>query len=280
MNPRNCNSGFALTLAISFGILVNCASGRRNVTRNLAHQTSSPAHVKLQTTSFLEKGVTNAQGDRMRYLLFLPRPYENKVAYPLVLWLHGGGSRGDDLKQLLAHGDRHGIGYLARSDNQLRYPAIIVAPQCPRNKLWASANGAQPTTEIKLVLEILDRVQAEYNVDKRRLYVMGMSLGGYGTWGIIAIRPGMFAAAVPICGGGETAKAVLMKNTSIWAFHGDEDELVDVSESRRMIAALKHVGGNPRYTEYKGVGHNAWERAFAEPDLLPWMFAQRAAKQP
>lgn len=216
----------------------------------------------------------------MRYLLFIPKAYDKKTLYPLVVWLHGGGSRGDDLKQLLAYGDQHGIGYLARRDNQSRYPAIIVAPQCPRNRFWANPDSDQPTTEMKLVLEMLYLVQTDYSVDKRRLYVLGISLGGYGTWEIIARKPGMFAAAIPICGGGDSTKAGLMKKKSVWAFHGDQDQLVRVSESRKMIAALKLVGANPRYTEFKGVGHSVWEQAFADPDLLPWMFAQRADTQP
>lgn len=211
----------------------------------------------------------------MRYLLLVPRGHDKQQRYPLVFWLHGGGSRGDDVKLLLAHGDQHGLGYLARSDNQLKFPSFIVAPQCPQNKFCSDPHSDQPTNEMELVWEILDKVQADYTVDKNRLYVMGISLGGYGTWEIIMRRPGMFAAAVPICGGGNAAKAPAMTKTAIWAFHGEEDEMVDVSESRKMIAALKRAGANPRYTEYKGVGHNSWVRAFAEPDLLSWMFAQK-----
>ncbi|MBA3354530.1 MAG: prolyl oligopeptidase family serine peptidase [Pyrinomonadaceae bacterium] len=118
------------------------------------------------------------------------------------------------------------------------------------------------------------------SVDSRRLYVMGMSLGGYGTWDIITRRPTTFAAAVPICGGGNASKAPLLAKTPIWAFHGDEDDSVSVSESRRMIAALKKAGGQARYTEYKGVGHNSWVRAFKEPDFLSWIFAQTQSEGP
>jgi predicted peptidase len=128
---------------------------------------------------------------------------------------------------------------------------------------------------MKLVLEILDQLQRDYSVDAGRLYVMGISLGGFGTWDIITRRPDMFAAAVPICGGGNAAKASAITKTAIWAFHGDQDELVNVNESRAMITALRNARLNPRYTEYKGLGHNVWERAFAEKDLLPWLFAQK-----
>jgi predicted peptidase len=176
---------------------------------------------------------------------------------------------------LLRYGDKHGIGYLARPDNQSKYTSFIIAPQCPLNKLWGNPDSKEPTAEMELVLGILNKVQADYSIDTSRLYVMGISLGGYGTWDIITRRPEMFAAAVPICGGGNISKASLMVKTAIWAFHGDQDELVNVSESRKMIAAIRNAGGAPRYTEYEGVGHNSWERAFTEQDLLPWMFAQK-----
>jgi len=156
----------------------------------------------------------------------------------------------------------------------MKYPSFILAPQCPQNRFWGHSDSNQPTSEMRLALEILDQVQQDYQVDSGRLYVMGMSLGGYGTWDIITRRPKTFAAAVPICGGGNPSKATLITKTPIWAFHGDQDESVNVSESRSMVAALKKAGGLPRYTEYKGVGHNSWVPAFKEPDFLSWIFAQ------
>lgn len=255
------------------GMTINCQVMRREaVSQQPANQTSSPPPKAEQ--KFVEKSHTNARGETMPYLLFVPEGYDKTKQYPLVLWLHGGGTRGNDLKLLLAHGDQHGIGFLARADNQAKYPSFIVAPQCPQNRFWGDSDSDGPTNEMGLALEILDKVLKDYPVDGRRLYVMGMSLGGYGTWDIITRRPATFAAAVPICGGGNAAKASVIAKTPIWVFHGDEDEMVNVSESRRMIAALKKAGGQPRYTEYKGVGHNSWVRAFAEPDFLSWVFAQ------
>jgi predicted peptidase len=210
----------------------------------------------------------------VRLTFLFAEGYDKTKPYPMVLWLHGGGTRGDNLKLLLAHGDQHGIGFLARADNQAKYPSFIVAPQCPLNRFWGNSDSDRPTNEMRMVLEIIEKVQQDYLVDARRLYVMGMSLGGYGTWDIITRRPEKFAAAVSICGGGTPSKASLIAKTPIWAIHGDEDEMVNVSESRSMIAALKKAGGQPRYTEYKGVGHNSWVRAFKEPDLLSWIFAQ------
>jgi predicted peptidase len=229
----------------------------------------------IHANDFDERRFVNTRGESMRYLLFIPKEYDKQKKYPLLLWLHGGGARGDSLKLILSWGDKHGPRFFARAENQAAYPCFILAPQCPLGKFWSDPYAEKPYDEIRLVLEILDGIKAEFSIDPARLYVMGISMGGYGTWDIVARRPDMFAAAVPICGGGNPAKAASMKNTSIWAFHGDEDNMVDVNESRRMIEAIKHAGGKPKYTEYKGVGHNAWERAFAEPDFLSWIFSQR-----
>ena len=267
------NVSSALFVLISVGLTSNCQIIRRNaISQPSASQTFSPA--PESEPKFVEKSHANARGETMPYLLFVPEGYDKTKRYPLVLWLHGGGTRGSDLKLLLAHGNEHGIGFLARDDNQARYPSFILAPQCPPNRIWGDSDSAQPSAEMRMVLEILDKVLEDYAVDSRRLYVMGMSLGGFGTWDIITRRPRTFAAAAPICGGGNPARASLIAKTPIWAFHGDEDEMVNVSESQRMIAALKKAGGQPRYTEYKGVGHDSWVRAFKEPDFLSWIFGQ------
>jgi len=251
----------------------NCQVLRSEATsQQPANQRSS--HAPKPEQAFVELSHTNGRGETMPFLLFVPQGYDQTKQYPLVLWLHGGGTRGNDLKLLLSHGNEHGIGFLARADNQARYPSFVLAPQCPTNRFWGNSEANNPTTEMTLVLEILDKVRQDHRVDSRRLYVMGMSLGGYGTWDIITRNPWTFAAAVPICGGGNPAKASLIAKTPIWVFHGDEDEMVNVSESRRMVAALQKAGGQPRYTEYKGVGHNSWVAAFKEPDFLSWLFAQ------
>lgn len=265
---------FSVIIAVLVvGVTFSCQLvGRDAISQPSANQTVSPA--PRSERRFVEKSHTGARGTTMPYLLFVPEGYDKTKSYPLVLWLHGGGTRGNDLKLLLAHGNEHGIGFLARADNQARYPSFILAPQCPPNRFWGDSESAQPSAELRMVLEILDKVGQDYSVDSRRLYVMGMSLGGYGTWDIITRRPTTFAAAVPICGGGNPSKASLIAKTPIWAFHGDEDEMVNVSESQRMIAALKKAGGQPRYSEYKGVGHNSWVRAFQEHDFLSWIFAQ------
>lgn len=222
-----------------------------------------------------ERRFTGRDRGTMGYLFFVPRGYDPGRRYPLVVWLHGGGARGDDLQVLLSFGDAHGPGYLARPDVQATYPSFVLAPQCPTGEWWSDPSSAELTAEMRLVLATIEELRASYSLDGRRLYVIGMSLGGYGAWDVIGKRPGLFAAAVPICGGGDPALAVRSAGTPVWAFHGDQDEMVDVAESRRMVAAVRGAGGSPKYTEYPGVGHNAWVNAFAEPELMAWLFAQR-----
>jgi predicted peptidase len=202
----------------------------------------------------------------MPYRLFVPKGYDPSKKYPLVLWLHGSGSVGTDNRKQISSASTLGTHTWTRPENQAKYSAFVLAPQSGR--AWTSPG------ELETVLEILAAVQKEYSIDSQRLYVAGQSMGGYGTWALIALRPDMFAAAIPLCGGGEVANAPRIANIPIWAFHGAADPTVSVWESRKMIDAIKKVGGKPRYTEYSGVRHEVWERTFKEPGLLDWVFAQ------
>jgi predicted peptidase len=207
-------------------------------------------------------------GHTMPYRLFIPKGYDPSKKYPLVLWLHGSGSVGNDNRKQISSASTLGTHTWTRSENQAKYPAFILAPQCPSGKAWTSPG------ELTTVLEILAAVQKEFSIDSQRLYVAGQSMGGYGTWALIALRPNMFAAAIPLCGGGHVADAPRIAKIPIWAFHGEADPTVSVWESRKMIEAIKKVGGKPRYSEYPGVRHEVWERTFKEPGLLDWVFAQ------
>lgn len=215
----------------------------------------------------------------MFYRLFMPREYDRQTNYPLVLWLHGSGG-GDKILNpppgfLGMPSNRIGWWRLfGHPETQGKYPSFVVVPRCPSNMRWDNRGGERPSAAMRLVLQIVQSLGTEFNLDSRRFYVIGASLGGYGSWDAIARYPIMFAAAVPMCGGGDVSNARLISRTPVWAFHGERDEVVSVEESRRMIAAIKRVGGQPRYTEYAGVGHNCWDRAYAEPDLLSWMFGQ------
>jgi predicted peptidase len=204
----------------------------------------------------------------MRYRLFIPTGYDASKKYPVVLWLHGSGSVGNDNRKQISSASTLGTHTWTRPENQAKYPTFVLAPQTPPNKAWTSAG------ELETVLEILEALQKEFSIDAQRLYVAGQSMGGYGTWAIIALRPEVFAAAVPLCGGGHVADAPRIANIPIWVFHGAADPTVSVWESRKMIEAIKQAGGKPRYTEYPGVRHEVWERTFKEPGLLDWVFAK------
>lgn len=145
------------------------------------------------------------------------------------------------------------------------------------NMDWSAAKGGmgkEPSTPMRLTLEVLGKLQKEFSIDDKRLYLTGLSMGGYGTWDLLARHPDMFAAAVPVCGGGDESMAAKMKDVPIWCFHGGADPTVPTQRSRDMIKAIKDAGGNPKYTEYPGVGHNSWDKAYSEKELPAWLFAQ------
>jgi predicted peptidase len=213
----------------------------------------------------------NASGNIMPYRLLIPSGYNNKKRYPLVIWLHGAGGAGTDNVAQISEDQIRGTHIWTEPQNQAKYPAFVLAPQSPGN--WVEElNRLSP--EMRSVLEILAAVKSEFNIDATRIYVAGQSDGGYGTWNLITQRPDVFAAAIPLCGGGDLRSANRVARMPLWIFHGDRDDVIPVTESRKMVAAIQKAGGRPRYTEYTGVGHDVWKRAFSEPALVPWLFAQ------
>lgn len=220
-------------------------------------------------------------GDSMPYRIRQPRDNDATKAYPLVLCLHGVAGRGTDNQS------RGTEAFLALSapEIQTKYPGFLLTPQCPEGKTWSRyelpMRGSHPdskgrmTKEMRLVLSILDAVRKECRIDSSRLYVTGQSMGGYGTWDIIARNPHLFAAAVPVCGDGDPSRAKDLAQLPIWIFHGAQDTDVPVSTSRDMYKALKDAGSKARYIEYPDVGHDSWVAAWREPELIPWLFEQR-----
>ena len=210
----------------------------------------------------------------MPYRLLKPKDYDPKRSYPLVLFLHGMGERGSDNDRQLINGASE---FFANDEARAKYPCFAVIPQCPDNDTWANwePNGVALPRPARAALDIVGALQKEFNIDPARLYIGGLSRGGYGTWQIITEHPQLFAAAFPICGGGDPIRAARLAKIPIWAFHGADDDVVNPEKSRSMIKAIKDAGGNPKYTEYPGVGHDSWVHAFKEPGLLEWLFAQQ-----
>jgi predicted peptidase len=220
------------------------------------------------------KTFTNARGESLPYRLFMPANYDRRKKYPLIVFLHGSGGLGNDNLKQLQLGNLYLIDRFTQSETQSRYPAFVVAPQSI-GEGWVAANDRiTPSRQLRLAVELIDELRRTYSIDSGRLYVAGQSLGGFGTFAIISAYPRMFAAGIPLCGGGDESKAAQYKGTALWVFHGEKDESVPVANSRQMVAAIKKAGGQAEYTEYPGEGHSIWTIVAKEPDLLLWLFSQ------
>jgi lysophospholipase L1-like esterase/poly(3-hydroxybutyrate) depolymerase len=223
----------------------------------------------------------DASGRTLGYRLLVPRNYDRATRYPLVLFLHGAGERGKDNAAQL----KHGAGLFLKPQVREKFPCFVLAPQCPPEEKWTDIDWQKggalppaPSEPTRLALEILEKLQTEFSIDPDRLYVTGLSMGGYGTWDHICRAPDRWAAAVPICGGGDPKSVPRAKQIPVWAFHGDADRAVPVERTREMVAALRGANGHVYYSEYPGVPHDSWTTAYEEPELLAWLFAQRRGK--
>ena len=204
----------------------------------------------------------------LKYLFFLPKDYYSakKTAWPLILFLHGMGERGDDLELVKIHG----IPKIVKA--QTDFPFISVSPQCPIKYVWRDKKMLQAVEDLLL------KIVKYYRVDKTRIYVTGLSMGGRGTWALAAHRPDLFAAAVPICGGGDPATANLLTDSPIWVFHGALDEVHLPEESEKMVRALEKAGGKVRYTLYPEAYHDSWTETYDNPALYDWLLSNRKAE--
>src|SRR5690606_12554356 len=230
----------------------------------------------------------------MPYRLFIPENYNEQESYPLVLFLHGGGERGTDNERHILIND--GALVWTTSENQKKNPAFVLAPQS-RDEAdggFGLTRDPEKPTEIKLrrafemsydlkmAHEILMNVVEEYNIDNNRLYVTGLSQGGFGTYNLNMAYPDLFAAMVPIAGGGDPEKAELLVDKPLWNFHAEDDGIIPVSYSRNIINSIREAGGNPIYTEYsadKGYNHGSWVPAYNNPELIDWVFQQVKGKK-
>ncbi len=216
--------------------------------------------------------------DTLPFRLLKPRKLENDKTYPLIIFLHGAGERGNNNEGNIKH-----INELVTNNaNRMKYPCFVIAPQCAKKQQWIEAYNSpfskKPSKPMQLFIGLLEKTLKEYPIDPDRIYITGVSMGGYGTWDLISRYPNKFAAAVPVCGGGDVKMAPLIKDIPIWAFHGATDPVVKPEQSRKMITALQNAGGFPGYTEYPNVDHPSWVHAYKEPYLFVWMFRQKLTK--
>jgi len=217
----------------------------------------------------------SAKGETLPYRLFVPQNYDRKKKYPLVVYLHGGGGVGDDNLKQIQGGNGYLIDFFTQAESQTHDPAFVVAPQSAGDGwIERALSRPAPTRQLRLVVDLIGDLQRSYSIDGSRLYVAGQSLGGFGTFAIVAEFPKVFAAGVPLCGGADESKVSSIVKTPLWVFHGEKDEAVPVDFSRRIVAAIRKAGGNVKYTEYPGEGHNIWLKVVNEPELLSWLFGQ------
>ena len=218
-------------------------------------------------------------GARLRYRFLEPADTAADERYPLVIFLHGIGERGTDNARQLCNGVERFVTDAARA----KHPCFLVVPQCPPDATWSPIRGTRenpafsetPTRPAALLLGLVEELVQDPRVDPDRVYLTGLSMGGYGTWDIASRRPDLFAAALPVCGGGDPARAGSLAGLPIWCFHGGADALVPPERSRAMIEALSKAGAEAKYTEYEGVGHDSWTRTYGDPEVLEWLFGQK-----
>lgn len=211
-----------------------------------------------QSEQLLEKEIRKIV--QIQYLLYLPDDYKNsKTEWPLILFLHGAGERGDDLNKVKIHGPPKLI------DKGKKFQFIIISPQCPENQWWS----------IETLDVLLKEVTKHYRVDKNRIYVTGLSMGGYGTWSMAIKYPNRFSAIAPVCGGGDPNNAQLLKDLPIWVFHGEKDNTVPFQRSQDMVDALKKAGGIVKFTKYPEAGHDSWTATYNNPALYDWFLSQK-----
>jgi predicted peptidase len=213
---------------------------------------------------FLHRVYKDADGTESKYVVFVPYDYKGDKEYPVIVFLHGAGETLGGKKKP----EEVGIGPAIKKRSKT-FPFIVVIPQSHK-RTWQAGSA-----DAKRALAILDLVQKTYRTDPKRVYLTGLSMGGFGTWSLAAAHPERWAAIVPICGGGNPKQAEKIKDIPCWCFHGDADKAVQVERSRAMIKALKAAGGNPRYDEYAGVGHNSWDRAYGTDELYSWLLEQK-----
>ena len=216
----------------------------------------------------VEQSLKTTDGGTVPYLLYQPKDYSKKgAAVPLMLFLHGRGESNGPLSLV----SKWGVPRRLAAGEHMKY--LVVSPQCPRKSFWS-----QDEQQNRL-LELLEHTKKTYNIDTDRIYLTGLSMGGYGTWRLAADHPEMFAAAAPICGKGDPKQALALTNLPIWAWHGNEDRVVLYQHSVDMVDAIKAAGGTKvRLTSLEHIGHNSWQAAYGSNELYNWLDQQRASR--
>lgn len=229
-----------------------------------------------QSSLFSYEKYINIDGDTLNYRQLIS-DYDPISKYPLVIFLHGSGERGNDNESQL----KWGVMNFASDQNMKMHPSIVIAPQCPKNMSWGNFSNEDmslqpsPTEPMKLLMELINEAILKLPVDTNRIYITGLSMGGFGTYDAITRYPGLFAAAVPVCGGGDVTKATSIAHIPMWIFHGALDAAVTPVLSQIMVKALTEAGAHPGFTQYPETGHFSWIAAYSDTMMMEWLFRQR-----
>jgi predicted peptidase len=210
-----------------------------------------------QTEQVLQKEITKTV--KINFLLYLPEDYNSSEKFPLMMFLHGSGERGSEIEKVKVHGPPKLIA------NGKNFPFIVVSPQCPDDQWWS----------LETLDALLNEIVDKYNVDEDRIYITGLSMGGFGTWDLSIKYPNRFAAIAPVCGGGNAHLVRGLKDLPVWVFHGAKDNVVPVSASQDMVDALEKTGGNVKFTIYPEAGHDSWTETYDNPELYEWFLKQK-----
>jgi len=223
------------------------------------------------------------KGDTLYYRMLYPDANRQRK-YPLVIFLHGSGERGNDNDAQL----KWGVANFATDRNMLEHPALVIAPQCPEHQTWSSERrdkdsrnitlNAEPSTPMRLLIGLIRQLETTMPVDTDRIYITGLSMGGYGTYDALERYPSLFAAAVPVCGAGDTSRAASIAHIPMWIYLGAEDPAVNPLYGMAMFEALTRAGAHPGFTQYPEVGHFSWLGAYSDPLMMEWLFRQRKTR--
>lgn len=235
-----------------------------------------------QVSRFNAQQYVDEEGDTLNYRVAIP-DFSGSQSYPLLIFLHGGGERGNDNVAQL----KWGVQNFVTDEWMKTYKAIVLAPQVPEDGSgWSNFDGDfretgepltlgdEPAKPLKMAMEVVDQLIENFSVDESRIYITGMSMGGFGTWDALARWPERFAGAIPVCGGGAPSTAADFAEVPVWVTHGADDPTVPPVMSRQMVEALQGAGAQPGYTEYPGVGHFSWLQTYSDEYMMDWLFSQ------